>query len=79
MICAVLNCLSCSSENRRNCRVFNFVHVCLLPTLIRFVWLCGSELVSVRLRIAFCADPAILSCGQFSQITVSLLLFSHDI
>ena len=75
MICAVLNCLSCGSKNRRNRHVFNFVHVCLLPTLIRFVRLCGSELVSVRLLIAFCADPANLSCGQFSQITVSLLLF----
>ena len=31
MIRAVLNCLSCGSENRRNRCVFNFVHVCLLP------------------------------------------------
>ena len=78
MIRAVLNCLSCGSENRRNRRVFNFVHVCLLPALIWFVRLCGSELASVRLLIAFCADLAILSCGQFSQITVSLFPFSHD-
>ena len=78
MICAVLNCLSCSSENRRNCRVFNFVHVCLLPTLIQFVQLCRSKLVSVQLLIVFCADLAILSCGQFSQITVFSASFSHD-
>ena len=29
----------------------------------------------MQLLIAFCVDLAILSCGQFSQITVSLLLF----
>ena len=64
MIRAVLNCLSCGSENRRNRRVSNFVHVCLLPVLILFVRLCGSELASVRLLIAFRADLATSSCGQ---------------
>ena len=78
MIRADLNHFLCSSENRHNCRVFNLVHVCLLPAVIWFVRLCGSELASVWLLIAFCADLAILSCGQFSQITVSLFPFSHD-
>ena len=64
MIRAVLNYLSCGSENHRNRRVSNFVHVCLLPVLILFVQLCGSELVSVWLLIAFCADLATSSCGQ---------------
>ena len=78
MIHADLNHFPCGSENRRNCCVFNFVHVCLLPALIWFVRLCRSELTSMPLLIAFCADLAILSCGQFSQITVSLFPFSHD-
>ena len=64
MIRVVLNCLSCGSENRRNRRVSNFVHVCLLPVLILFVRLCGSELASVQLLIAFCVDLSISSCGQ---------------
>ena len=51
MIRAALNCLSCGSKNHHNCRVFNFVHVGLLPALIRFVLLCGSELASVRFQI----------------------------
>ena len=58
MIRAVLNCLLCGSENRCNRRVFNFVPVCLLPVLILFMQLCGSELASVWLLIAFCADLA---------------------
>ena len=78
MIRADLNHFPCGSENRRNCHVFNFVHVCLFSVLIWFVWLCRSKLASVRLLIAFCADLAILSCDQFSQITVSLFPFSHD-
>ena len=64
MIRAVLNCLSCGSENHRYRRVLNFVHVCLLPVLILFVQLCGSELASVRLLTVFCVDLATLSCGQ---------------
>ena len=64
MIRAVLNCLSCGSENRRNRRVLNFVHVCLLPVLILFVRLCRSKLASLRLLTAFCVDLATLSCGQ---------------
>ena len=64
MIHAVLNCLSCGSENLCNRRVFNFVHVCLLPALILFVRLVGSELASVRLLTAFCADLATSLCGQ---------------
>ena len=64
MIRAVLNRLSCGSENRRNRCILNFVHVCLLPALILFVRLCGSELASMWLLIAFCADLATSSCGQ---------------
>ena len=51
MIRAVLNCLSCGSENRHNRRVFNFVHVGLFPALIQFVRLCRSKLTSVRFPI----------------------------
>ena len=67
MIRAVLNCLLCSSENRRNHRVFTWVHVCLFLFELLIVWLCGSELASMWLLIAFCVDLAILSCGQLHQ------------
>ena len=68
MVRAVLNCLLCGSENRCNHRVFTWVHVCLFLFELLIVRLCGSELASVWLLIAFCADLAILSCGQLYQI-----------
>ena len=69
MIRAVLNFLSCSSENHRNRRVLNFVLVCLLPVL--FVRLWGSKLASMWLLTAFCVDLATSSCGQlFFKISV---------
>ena len=73
MIRAVLNCLSCGSENRRNRRVSNFVHVCLLLVLILFLRLCGSKLASVWLLIAFCVDLATSSCGQLVVFKISVL------
>ena len=75
MIHAVLNCLSCGSENRHNHHVFNFVHVGLLPALIQFV----------QIRIGIRAVPDHNSCGSGIFVYVAsflkqlfLCFFSHD-
>ena len=51
-------------QNRRNRGVFTGVHVCLFLFGFQIVQLCGSELAFMWLLIAFCADLAILLCGQ---------------
>ena len=64
MIRADLNQISCGSSNRRNRDILSCVHVCLFLFGCVTVRLCGSELVSVRLLIVFCADLATSLCGQ---------------
>ena len=64
MIRADLNQIPCGSSNRCNRDILSCVHVCLFLFGYVTVRLCGSELVSVRLLIMFCADLATSLCGQ---------------
>ena len=65
MIRADLNQIPCGSSNRRNRDILSCVLVCLFLFGCVTVRLCGSELVSVRLLMVFCADLATSLCGQF--------------
>ena len=65
MIRADLNQMPCGSSNRRNRDILSCVLVCFFFLFgCVTVRLCGSELVSVRLLMVFCADLATSLCGQ---------------